>query len=388
LIHEEELRLMTTIAERTATGPKIARLQQIMQQKNLDGVVVSSYQNVSYFGGTHIMTQVSLPDRLAFLIVPRGQEPTLVVCGIETRQVVTQTDIKDVRDYVEFVDNPTEVLAKVLAERGLAGRSVGVDARRLPMASGEILKDNLAGTELVPIDDEIELAQSVKDRSEIDILETAARATLAAAEETAAELPPGSVERDFSTLVFLKLMQKGGVPLFQVFATGERTMQAHPESTDRKFEDGVLWRIDFGARFSEVINSDLARTGVVGTPSEEQEATLKALRATQDAGFRTLEPGRRARDVFNAVKDEFKRQGLPFSMPHIGHGMGIGLHEFPMLEPGCDIVLESGMVLNIEPMVVLEQREEAYHTEDLAEVTPDGPRLLTPPQQALLRIRA
>lgn len=379
---------MNSTAERASTGPKIARLQAIMETKQLDAVVVCSYQNVSYFGGTYLMSMVALPDRMAFLVVPRGQEPTLVVCGIETRQVLTQTDIKDVRDYVEFADNPTEMMARVLAERGLASGSIGVDARRLPLASGDLIREKLRGAELVPIDDEIELAQSVKDRSEIDILEHAANATLAAAEETAAELPPGSTERQFATNVFLKLGQKGGAPLFLVFASGERTMQAHPESSDRRLEPGQLWRIDFGARFHEVINSDVARTGVTGVPSKEQEATLKALRATQDAGFRAIEPGRPAREVFEAVKNEFKRQGMPFSMPHIGHGMGIAVHEFPMLQPRSDIPLQVGMVLNIEPMVVLEDRKEAYHTEDLAEVTKDGPRLLTKPQETLLRVRA
>jgi Xaa-Pro aminopeptidase len=379
---------MSTTTQRIQTAPRLARLHEIMEQKNLDAVVVSSYQNVSYFAGTYIMTQVSLPDRLAFLVVPRKAPPTLVVCGIETRQVVTQTDIKDVRDYVEFKDNPTDVLADVLKKHNLGGGSIGIDARRLPVASGGLLTERLSGVELVAIDDDIELAQAVKDKNEIAVLEAAAKATLAAAEETAAELKPGATERDFSTNAFLKLMQKGGVPLFLVFASGPRTMQAHPESTDTPIEPGTLWRIDFGARFEQVINSDLARTGVVGEPSSEQEATLKALRATQDAGFKAIEPGRRAKDIFNAVKDEFKRQGLPFSMPHIGHGMGIGLHEFPMLEPNNDIEIKLGMVLNIEPMVVLEARQEAYHTEDLAEVTAHGPRLLTPPQQHLLRIRA
>jgi Xaa-Pro aminopeptidase len=359
-----------------------------MDRKNLDAIVVSSYQNVSYFAGTHIMTQVSLPDRLAFLVVPRKAAPTLIVCGIETRQVVTQTDIKDVKDYVEFAENPTDILAGVLKGHNLGRGSIGIDARRLPVASGDLLAERLSGVELVSIDDDIELAQSVKDANEIAVLEAAAKATLAAAEETAAELGPGSSERDFSTNAFLKLMQKGGVPLFLVFASGPRTMQAHPESTDEPLQPGALWRIDFGARFEEVINSDLARTGVVGEPSAEQEATLKALRATQDAGFKAIEPGRRGKDIFNAVKDEFKRQGLPFSMPHIGHGMGIGLHEFPMLEPGNDIELKVGMVLNIEPMAVVDARQEAYHTEDLAEVTARGARLLTPPQERLLRIRA
>lgn len=379
---------MGVTTKRVKTAPRLARLQQIMERKQLDGIVVSSYQNVSYFAGTYLMTQVSLPDRLAFVVVPRGGEPTVVVCGIETRQVLTQTDIADVRDYVEFAENPTEVLAKVLKERKLASGTIGIDARRLPVASGRILEDNLTGIELVSVDDDIELAQSVKERGEIEVLEAAAKATLAAAEETADELRAGASERDFFTSAFLKLMQRGGAPLFLVFASGARTMQAHPEATDEPMPPGTLWRIDFGARFDEVINSDLARTGVVGEPSAEQAATLRALRATQDAGFHAIEPGRPAKDIFNAVKDEFKRQGLPFSMPHIGHGMGIGLHEFPMLEPRNDIKLEEGMVLNIEPMAVIEARQEAYHTEDLAEVTSRGARLLTPPQKELLRIRS
>ena len=379
---------MGVTTRRTKTGPRLQRLHKIMERKNLDAIVVSSYQNVSYFAGTYLMTQISLPDRLAFVVVPRAGDPTVIVCGIETRQVRTQTDIADVRDYVEFAENPTEVLAAVLSEKRLSGGSIGIDARRLPVASGRVLEDRLKGVELISVDDDIELAQSIKDRDEIAVLESAAKATLEAALETAAELHAGASERDFSTSAFLKLMQRGGAPLFLVFASGPRTMQAHPESLDEPMEPGTLWRIDFGARFNEVINSDLARTGVVGKPSVEQAATLKALRATQDAGFKAIEPGRPAKDLFHAVKDEFKRQGLPFSMPHIGHGMGIGLHEFPMLEPGNDIKLEEGMVLNIEPMVVLEKRQEAYHTEDLAEVTSRGARLLTPPQQELLRIRA
>jgi Xaa-Pro aminopeptidase len=379
---------MTGTVQKTTTTDKLARLDQILERRNLDCAVVCSYQNVSYFGGTYLMTQISLPDRLAYLILPKGKPPTLLVCGIETSMVRSQTDIEDIRDYVEFVDNPTDVLAGILRERGLAGASIGVDARRIPLASGDHLREKLSAAELVSIDDDIELAQSVKSRSEIDTLEAGAKATLAAAEETAAELRAGATERDFSTMVFLKLMEKGGAPLFLVFASGERTMHAHPESLDLRLDPGTLWRIDFGARFNQVINSDLARTGVVGPPSKEQSATLKALRATQDAGFNAIEPGRPAKDIFNAVKDEFKRQGLPFSMPHIGHGMGIGLHEFPMLEPANDIRLQAGMVLNVEPMVVMKDRKEAYHTEDLAEVTVNGARLLTPPQKELLQVRA
>jgi Xaa-Pro aminopeptidase len=75
-------------------------------------------------------------------------------------------------------------------------------------------------------------------------------------------------------------------------------------------------------------------------------------------------------------------------MPHVGHGIGIGLHEFPILHPGNHAPLRAGMVLNVEPMFKSAARRECYHVEDLAVVTEDGFRLLTQPQSSLLRIEA
>src|SRR5256885_16991027 len=109
---------MSTTVERSRTAPKIAKLQEIMERKQLDAVVVSSYQNVSYFGGTYLMSQITIPDRLAFLIVPKREDPTLVVFGIATRQGLSQTDIKDVRDYVGVSEDPSQGPAQELAEAG------------------------------------------------------------------------------------------------------------------------------------------------------------------------------------------------------------------------------------------------------------------------------
>ena len=377
---------MTTT--RAVTAPKLARLRDIMQARGLDGIVVSSYQNVSYFGGTTVITQLFVPDRLGFLVVRRDGAASLLFCNIETSQVRTQTDIEDVREYVEFAQDPTQELANLLQDLDLAGASVGFDARRLPAASFAALQARLPGLELVPIDDELELAQAEKDADDVAGLEHAARATLRALEDGLRALSPGVSERQVVGTVYSRLLEGGGSPSVVVFASGARAMQAHPEASDGRLEAGTIWRIDFGARFPGGVVSDLARTGVVGEASAEQAAILTALRATQDAGFRAMVPGRPAKEVFFAVRDEFERQGLPFWMPHIGHGMGIGIHEYPMLEPSCEIPLKVGMVLNIEPMVLLPDRAEGYHTEDLAVITNEGPRCLTPPQERLLVIPA
>jgi Xaa-Pro aminopeptidase len=381
---------MSTLTEhrRKSTSERRARLDAIIEDRGLDAAVICSYQGVSYFGGTHIMTQVSVPDRLEFLIERPGGLGTLFLCSIETSMVRSQSDIDDIREYVEFADDPAESLAGVLGALGLGSARIGVELRRLPVASADAIRRALPEVELVAIDDEVEIAQAVKDADEIAMLQQGAQATLDAVLGAARDARSGITEIEFCGDIYKRLAMAGGVPEFLVFATGERGLQAHAEAIDAPFEPGSIWRIDLGARFDSVINSDLARTGVVGEPVPEQEELLTALRATQDAGFAAIEPGRPAREVFEAVKAEFEAQGLDFWMPHVGHGLGIGLHEFPLLEPRNDTPLEVGMVLNVEPMARIDRRTECYHTEDLAVVTEDGHRLLTEPQSSLIRIGA
>ena len=93
---------MGATVRRASTAGKIERLRRLMESRGLDAIVVSSYQNVSYFGGSTITTQVTLPDRLGFLIARRDGAATLLFCNIEISQLRTQTDIDDIRDSLSY----------------------------------------------------------------------------------------------------------------------------------------------------------------------------------------------------------------------------------------------------------------------------------------------
>ena len=60
----------------------------------------------------------------------------------------------------------------------------------------------------------------------------------------------------------------------------------------------------------------------------------------------------------------------------VGHGLGIGMHEFPVLHGRETARIQPGMVLNVEP-AVLDSQGFLYHLEDLFVVTETGPRILT-----------
>jgi Xaa-Pro aminopeptidase len=365
-----------------------AKLREVMRRHGLQVVVLSSYQAVSYCAGTNILTQVTLPDRLAFLACFADGEDVLVVCSIEATMVRGQTDIADIAEYTEFTDDPTAVLIGVLKGRGLTRGRAGIEARRLQAHSYRQLQTELPSLTLVTVDEDVEELQTVKSAAEIEMLGQAARKTLSAVLAGVQSTSAGDSELSLCADIGSSMYDSGGMPVFTFFSTGERALGAHMEPIDRPLREGELWRIDLGGRFFELMNSDLARTGVVGEPSAEQEDILQDLLAIQAAGFRALEPGRPASSVYRAIEEEFARRKMNFQMPHIGHGLGIGLHEFPILQPANDAPLRAGMVLNIEPMFKAPERGECYHVEDLAVVTDNGYELLTQPQTSLIRIDA
>jgi Xaa-Pro aminopeptidase len=367
------------------------RLRGILDSEKLQVAVLNSYQAVSYLAGTNILTQMMLPDRPAFYLCFADGKNTLLVCDIETGMVETQTDITDVQEYVEFAQDPWEMLGGLLSERGVGSERVGFEARRMPAEGYEKMRRVLPDVKLVAIDDAVEDLQSVKSADEVEKLRYAAQVTLDAVLSTVDGASAEMGELGLAADMTAKIVLSAGSPRFTFLASGERALGAHMDPADRALEPGHIWRVDLGARFFERINSDLARTGVVGDPTDEQEELLQGLLAAQAAGFKAVEPGRPASGVFYAVREEFNRQfeprGVRFQMPHVGHGLGTGLHEAPILHPGNDVPLEPGMVLAIEPMLKATDRGECYHTEDLVVVTENGHELLTQPQRELLRVK-
>lgn len=378
--------MLQTAANPRPAASRLARLQELMDEHDLSGVILSSLQNVAYFSGTYLITQTLVPDRLAFVVVRRGGDPALLVCDIEESLVRLESPIEDVRIYVEFEREPVDVLAELLREFGLGDARIAIDRRRLPGESLLALQRALPRSTLVALDDAIEGLQMQKDEREIALLSEAARATQRAVETAVAESQLGVTEQHLAGRIFAGLAEAGGAPLFLVLGSGERSMIAHPDPLDSPMAEGAIFRVDTGARFREGLLSDLARTGVVGEPSDVQQETLRALRRTQTAAFELMEPGRPVRDLYEACKRAFADNDLPFGMPHIGHGLGIALHESPRIHPGAETPLEPGMILNIEPLVIFAERQEAYHVEDLVLITADGHEVLTTPQETLLAI--
>jgi Xaa-Pro aminopeptidase len=120
----------------------------------------------------------------------------------------------------------------------------------------------------------------------------------------------------------------------------------------------------------------VARTAVIGGPSPEQKSIYERLYQVHLATIEMARPGNRACDLFNRAKEEYARQDIPFTLPHAGHGLGLLVHEKPLLTGLDDTVFEPDTVICIETRVRWIGKE-GYHIEDLLHITEDGPQVLT-----------
>lgn len=356
--------------------PNREKLQALVRDQGLDALVAMSPENFAYVAGVHILTVASVRPRQAYAVIPAKGEPFLVICSIEKTLAEADSWIKDIEVYTEFVDNPIDALTTVLRERGLAGGKIGIDLDYLPANSHERLKSKLHNVGFVDTTEAIAAIRCIKTPDEVSFMEQATKETHRAVLDALAASRLGDTERDIANRIANGIINNGAFgTLFLCFASGERTSQPHAHATERVPEEGEIIRFDVGGAYGAFM-TDFARTYSTGNPSALQRQTHRALCEAQETTIAAMKPGVAAEDIFFLCQSEFKKRGLAWQLPHIGHSFGVELHENPMIRPGDRTLLKPGMVINIEPMTS-DEEGSFYHTEDLVVITETGNRLLT-----------
>ena len=112
--------------------------------------------------------------------------------------------------------------------------------------------------------------------------------------------------------------------------------------------------LDCGARVHGY-HGDMCRTVAVGEPPPELERALEAVAAAVEAGTAAAQPGALVADLREAARGAVVAAGLGEAWwgEFMPHGAGTGQHEPPYgdRDPACE--LREGMVLCIEPGVLL-----------------------------------
>ncbi len=354
----------------------LAKVRQALSDLSLDAIVASSPANVCYASGTYFRTMVSIPERLGMVSITPEGEPAFIYCTIEVGHATGESWLTNLIGYTEFADRPVDVLAATLKQQGASAGRVGVEKRHLSAADFERLAEKLPGAELVAVDAVFDRIRAVKTPDEIAALSAAALSTDDAIRAGFAGATIGATELDVAAIMIATAKRHGGLSVrHHTMATGVNGFKTHAEASMTTLTPGDVLRTDFGMEWPGHYLSDVAHTAFVGDVSPTQLQTYTKLETVQQQLISALRPGLTASALFAQCQADFEAIGLNFSLPHVGHSIGLGLHENPMFHPFDHTPLETGMVFMLEPMVRGE--DGLYHVEDMIEITETGSRVVS-----------
>jgi Xaa-Pro aminopeptidase len=122
--------------------------------------------------------------------------------------------------------------------------------------------------------------------------------------------------------------------------------------------------------------SDSCATYYADAPRPWQLAAHRAVAEALELAISLVRPGVRAGDIDVAVRTFLGQAGYPSYPHHTGHGVGVSGHEAPRIVPYSDEILETGMVIMLEPGIYWPGRH-GVRLEDGVLVTETGALRLT-----------
>jgi Xaa-Pro aminopeptidase len=363
--------------DRTEYQARVSRAQDMMAQAGLGALLLTTEPEIRYFTG--FLTRFwESPSRPWFVVVPPVGAPVAVIPSIGAA-LMGATWITDIRTWPapDPEDDGVNLLAATLDE--LAQGDIGIPSgpeTHLRMPQGDFAR--LQGKTARVFRDDAGITarlRAVKSEAEIARIahacQIAARAFDRVPEIAAPGVPLSQVFRRFQML----LLEEGAdwVPYLAGGAGPLGYADVISPADETPLAKGDVLMLDTGAVWDGYF-CDYDRNFALGPPDPRvASAHARLIEATQ-AGLAAAKPGVLACDVHAAMAQVC---GAGEGAGRLGHGLGMQLTEGLSLTARDRTVLQSGVVITLEPGIETADGRILVHEENIV-IRPDGAQPLSP----------
>ena len=230
-----------------------------------------------------------------------------------------------------------------------------------------------------------------KSADEIAKMREAGRITAEAIQAMLEAIVPGVSTGELDEIAERHIRAEGGAPSFLGYG-GSRNAPPFPgticasvndeivhgiPSRSRILNTGDVLSLDCGAVW-DGFQGDSAVTVIVGdeAPSPEAEKLVRVTQEALDAAIGVVRPGGRLSDIGAVIQQVAEGAGFTLVREYGGHGIGRAMHEDPFIQnfgaPGRGPEMKPGLVIAVEPMVMLGSHETRVMPDEWTVVTADG----------------
>ena len=369
-----------TTAERLQ---RIAKARTLMARHGIGAILVEAGPSLDYFTGV----QWWRSERLTAAVIPAQGEPIIVTPFFERPSVAESLSIPaEIRTWNED-EEPLNLVAGFLRERGVAGAPVGFEETDRYFIF-ERLRRQLPGLKAVTANPVVRGCRMIKTAPELALMQAAADITLASLRYAGQRTKEGMTPADIDAMIGAAHKRLGCAYDGGLVLIGEASAYPHGSHKPQVVKRGEVVLMDVGCAVHGY-QSDISRSFIYGAdPSPEQRKVAQQVRRGQDIAMSAAKVGAPAGSVDDAVRRAYKSWGygpgykLPGTPHRTGHGIGMEGHEPVNLVHGETTPLAPGMCFSNEPGIYLPGKF-GIRFEDCFHITEAGPKFFTVPPRSI-----
>lgn len=220
--------------------------------------------------------------------------------------------------------------------------------------------------------------RKVKNEEEIALIREACKLANIGMQTAFETVKVGVKERDVAAQVEYAMRKNGsdGTSFDTIIASGPTSAFPHGSCTNRTIQEGDLVVVDLGATY-QFYRSDMTRTFTAGKPPEKQLKIYETVKLANQKAFEKIKPDTPTVQVDASARQVIEEAGFgEFFVHNLGHGVGLEIHEAPILSPDSKDVLATCNVVTDEPGIYL-PGYGGVRIEDTVLVTEKGAEKLT-----------
>ncbi len=357
-----------------AVGTSGARLDKLRQVMNRDGLSAFSVRDTANITWLCAFDDVFDDEPAHALFVPAAADEQACLHTDSRYSEAARAAAAHAGSVV--VDDARQSHAGFVKDACGAGAtgSLGIEDT-ISLREYRQLEKVFASTEvtLAETDEVVCKLRAVKDDGEVVRMRAAQRITDAAFAHIIAFMRPGMTEREVQIELEDFMLRHGATDLAfsSIVATGANGASPHAIPGQTRLEAGQCVVLDFGAKAAGYC-SDMTRTVFLGEPTQQMRDAYAAIRSANEQVEAALRPGVTGAEMHELAERVLAEAGFAGKMGHgLGHGVGLEIHELPVLSPRNEQPLVCGNVVTVEPGIYV-AGQFGMRLEDFGVVTAEG----------------
>jgi len=339
-------------------------VEDFPRYKNIDALLILNDSNIRYL--THF------PASESWLLVTKTKAFYITDSRyiLEARQGLKGVVVK------QYNHMPCVTLCEICKQFKI--KRLGFDERHTSFALWKKLNEFCPkNVKLVPATGLVESLREIKDEGEIAQVRNCLKLHFKALDFMKKVVKPGLTERQAALKLESYVKIHGAEFSFTpIIASGPNSCFPHARTTDRVIRNNENVLLDFGIDINGY-KSDLTRNFFLGRITPRIKQVFDALTLAQREAISLIKPGVEASLVDAQARKVLRKFSLAKYFGHsLGHGVGLDIHEGPRLSAKSGSVLESGMIVTVEPGVYL-PNQFGIRVEDMILVTKEGCEVLS-----------